>query len=82
MAKRNADALAEFELLEACRFGGDPGRVRELLSRNEYEIVAIERALITLRAGADSVSNAGKHTNMAESALMRRLTAIRKRVVR
>lgn len=78
MGRRIPDTLAEFRLLEACRFGGDTPSALETLRAYAFDAVTLQHALNTLRAGVHAEA-ADADTRRLDTALARRLSYARKR---
>jgi hypothetical protein len=78
VARRKPDTLAEFRLLEACRFGGDATTALETLRVYAFDSVTLQHALNTLRAGVHAAA-ADADTRRLDAALARRLAYAQKR---
>lgn len=78
MPRRKADARDIFELLESCRFGGDPDRLKAILDQCRFDVTNSKSALLTLQAGRSPSSRAAV-TDACEQLLKRRIAAAARR---
>lgn len=82
MARRKADARDIFELMEACRFGGDFERLKSILDQCSFDSPDSKSALIVLQSGRSPATR--EEVALACEALLKRRVAAadrRKRTV-
>lgn len=78
MPRRNADARDVFELLEACRFGGDADRLRSILDQCRFDLTDSKSALLILQASR-SPATRDEASGDCEKLLQRRIVAAESR---
>ncbi len=78
MARRAADARDVFELMEACRFGGDEDRIKAILDQCRFDLADSKSALLILQGGR-SPATRDDASEACEKLLKRRIAAAESR---
>lgn len=78
MARRTADARDVFELMEACRFGGDADRLKAILDQCRFDLADSKSALLILQGGR-SPATRDDVSGDCEMLLKRRIAAAESR---
>jgi len=78
MPRRNADARDVFELMEACRFGGDADRLKAILDQCRFDLADSKSALLILQGGR-SPATRDDVSAVCEELLKRRIAAAESR---